>query len=966
MSDKNNNTNMSENTLSDIVEDQHMTPIESQEAMPHEAENIEKQADENMANESSMPEETTPQKPAPKKRVYKKRAPKVEDKLLLSEACEVHDNELNEHETDAEQIEESPEVSAESTAEVIAAALAQMEGASPEAIMQTLETLSNIGVPELLNAAIGGTAPHGADGEQGADDSQNAPSIPDILPILPVRDVVVFNYMILPLFIGREKSMNALTDAITGSRYIMICTQKEEQVEEPQPDQLHTMGTVGMIMRMLKMPDGRLKALVQGITRARVDEFITEGPYYTAKITKIPEDDIVPEGMEHEAMVRSVREQSEKILSLRGVPTADIMSVLNNVDEPGRLADLIAANLRMKVAEAQAILECENPTERLTLITKQLAKEVELATVQARIQTAARDGMEKAHKDYYLREQVKAIKQELGEGEGMDDDIATLTEALKKAQLPPEARKEADKQLRRLSTMHPESSETSVTRNYLEWLSELPWRKLSRDKLNIGEAKTILDEDHYGLDKVKDRVLEYLSVRKLNPNSKGPILCLAGPPGVGKTSLGRSIARALGRQFQRVSLGGMRDEAEIRGHRRTYVGAMPGRIINIMKQAGTRNPLIMLDEIDKLGSDFKGDPSSALLEVLDPEQNAAFSDHYLNVPFDLSKVMFICTANHLDTIPAPLRDRMEIISIAGYTQQEKLAIAKRHLVPRQITENGLKNKDASFTEEALLHLIQGYTREAGLRNLEREIGSVCRKLARRKLENAEDQKVTSAESANPSLTPDFIEELLGAPRFLDDEKDETLHHGVALGLAWTPYGGEVLTIEIATMKGKGKIQLTGQLGDVMKESAQAAISYARSRADDWHLDPSFTDNRDLHIHVPAGATPKDGPSAGVTLFTALVSALTKTPVNSDLCMTGEITLLGKVLPVGGIKEKILGAVARNIKYAIIPKQNTKDLEDIPADLLAQIQVHPVAHVDELFPLAFPRGLQAMKRKGKGK
>lgn len=881
---------------------------------------------------------------------------------ITSEECSCEqDSSVN---TDIEGSDEMTVVDvAEATAEAIATVLAQMEGANPISVLESLEALGTIGVPELLEVSLHNSAPTD---EQGTAENPLEPSIPDTLPILPVRDVVVFNYMILPLFIGREKSMNALTDAISGSRYIMVCTQTDEQIEDPSPEQLHKIGTVAMVMRMLKMPDGRLKALVQGVSRARLDEISTEGPYFTGKITKIPEDDIVPEGIEHEAMVRSVREQSEKILALRGVPTAEIMSVLNNVDEPGRLADLIAANLRMKVAEAQAVLACEDPTERLTLITKQLAKEVELSTVQARIQSSARDGMEKAHKDYYLREQIKAIKHELGEGESMDEDVAALAEALKKAQLPPEARKEADKQLRRLSSMHPESSETSVTRNYLEWLSELPWRKLSRDKLDIPQAKIILDEDHYGLDKVKDRILEYLSVRKLNPNSKGPILCLAGPPGVGKTSLGRSIARALGRQFQRVSLGGMRDEAEIRGHRRTYVGAMPGRIINIMKLAGTRNPLVMLDEIDKLGSDFKGDPSSALLEVLDPEQNVAFSDHYLNVPFDLSKVMFICTANHLDTIPAALRDRMEIISISGYTQQEKLAIATRHLVPRQITENGLQSDDAIFTDEALNHLIQGYTREAGLRNLEREIGSVCRKLARRKLEAPKPKSKRAKPEPSAPLSAPFIEELLGAPRFLDDEKDTILHHGVALGLAWTPYGGEVLTIEIACMKGKGKVQLTGQLGDVMKESAQAAMSYARSRADDWTLDPSFTDNRDLHIHVPAGATPKDGPSAGVTLFTALVSALTKTPVNSDLCMTGEITLLGKVLPVGGIKEKILGAVARDIHHVIIPKQNTKDLEDIPADLLALISVHPVAHVDEILPLAFPHGLNPMKRKGKGK
>lgn len=769
------------------------------------------------------------------------------------------------------------------------------------------------------------------------------PPIPSELPVLPVRDVVVFNYMILPLFVGREKSVLAVDAALNGSRYLMICTQRDEHTDEPSPAELHTVGTVVMIMRMLKMPDGRLKVLVQGITRARVDAFTAEDPYITGQITPLPEADSGPLTVEQEAMMRTAREQSEKILSLRGISTSEIMAVLNSVDEPGRLADLIAANLRMKVDDAQTILECSEPVARLELVNTQLMKEVEVASMQAKIQNTAREGMDKAQKDYYLREQMKAIKRELGEAGDVDEEVEELTLALDKAHLPREVRKEADKQLRRLSSMHPDSSEATVTRTYLEWLAELPWRKLSRDKLDIRKAKTILDEDHYGLEKIKDRILEYLSVRKLNPDSKGPILCLAGPPGVGKTSLGRSIARALGRKFQRISLGGMRDEAEIRGHRRTYIGSMPGRIIQNLKQAGTRNPVIMLDEIDKIGADFRGDPSSALLEVLDPEQNFSFSDHYLNVPFDLSKVMFICTANQLDTIPAPLRDRMEVISIPGYTVQEKIAIAKRHLVPRQASQNGLTTADVSISDAALELLIRGYTREAGLRNLEREIGSVCRKLARRKAEGKKGPF---------KVTPAMTEKLLGAPRFLDDEREAALPSGVALGLAWTPYGGEVLNVEVAPMKGKGKLILTGQLGDVMKESAQAAVSYARSRAEDLHIDPAFSENLDLHIHVPAGATPKDGPSAGVTLFVALISALTGKPVSSELCMTGEITLLGRVLPVGGIKEKILAGVARGLKHVIIPKQNIKDLEDVPADLLRRIEVHPIANVDEALPIAF--------------
>ncbi|MEZ0575849.1 endopeptidase La [Halodesulfovibrio aestuarii] len=782
---------------------------------------------------------------------------------------------------------------------------------------------------------LSGVLEHEADG--------TLPEFPAELPVLPVRDIVVFNYMILPLFVGREKSIQAVDAALNGSRYMMITTQKEEGTEDPSPEDLHTTGTVVMIMRMLKMPDGRLKVLVQGVSRAKIEHFTSTDPYLMAEVNGLEEIEIEEVSVETEAMMRAVREQSEEILSLRGVATSEIMSVLNTVHDPGRLADLIAANLRLKVPDAQAILECNDPIERLERVNKQLQKESEVANVQARIQSMAREGMDKAQRDYYLREQLKAIRTELGEGEGVEEEAEELAEALNKAGLPKDVRKEATKQLRRLTSMHPESSEASVVRNYLEWLSELPWKKLSRDRLDILKAQEILDEDHYGLEKVKDRILEYLSVRKLNPKSKGPILCFAGPPGVGKTSLGRSIARSLGRKFQRISLGGMRDEAEIRGHRRTYVGAMPGRIIQTMKLMGTRNPVIMLDEIDKLGSDFRGDPSSALLEVLDPEQNNNFSDHYLNVPFDLSKVMFICTANQLDTIPGPLRDRMEIIQIPGYTMQEKTRIARRYLLPRQAEENGLKKDEVSIPDSVLSKIIEEYTREAGLRNLEREIGSVCRKLARQKAEG----------TAGPyKVTAKTLQKLLGIPRFIDEEKDAEMIPGVAQGLAWTPYGGVILNIEVTLMKGKGKLTLTGQLGDVMKESAQAALSYARANAEELNIDADFLDKHDIHIHVPAGATPKDGPSAGVTLLIALISALTGKPVNHDLCMTGEITLRGRVLPVGGIKEKILAGVARGLHQVCIPKQNEKDLEDVPADLLKKIKVHTAAHVQDIIPLAF--------------
>lgn len=770
--------------------------------------------------------------------------------------------------------------------------------------------------------------------------------VPNRLPVLPVRDVVIFNYTIMPLFVGREASALAVEKALSGSRYLMILTQKDERVENPTAEDLYDVGTVVMIMRMLKLPDGRIKLLVQGVSRAKALHIVQEKPYMEAEVETLPEQEDVPATVELEAIMRLAREQSERILSLRGIASPDISNVLASIDHPGRLADLIASNLRLRLSEAQQLIATTNPVDRLRKVNELLSKEAEVASMQAQIQESAREGIDKAQREYFLREQLKAIRKELGDTAGEEeDDTEDLARALKKAKLPPEAEKEARKQFRRLKAMPGESSEATVIRTYLEWLSELPWEVLSKDRLNITKAAAILDEDHYGLEKVKDRILEFLAIKKLNPKSKSPILCFVGPPGVGKTSLGRSIARSLGRKFQRMSVGGVRDEAEIRGHRRTYVGAMPGRIIQSIRQAGTRNPVIMLDEIDKIGSDYRGDPSSALLEVLDPEQNNTFSDHYLNMPFDLSKVMFICTANVLETIPRPLLDRMELIRIPGYTQQEKLNIAKKYLLSRQTSENGLKPHDLVIDDAVLNRVISEYTREAGVRNLEREIGSLCRKLARRKASGTKGPFVVDEKE---------LHTLLGAPRFLDEDLEAEAAPGVAVGLAWTPAGGEVLQVEVSTMHGKGGIQLTGQLGDVMKESAQAAVSYARAQAKKLHIDPDFHSKLDVHIHVPAGATPKDGPSAGVTLATALVSALTGTPVAANLCMTGEITLRGKVLPVGGIKEKVLAAVAHNRTDVIIPKQNTKDLEDIPADLLAKIQVHPVESLDEVLALAFTK------------
>jgi ATP-dependent Lon protease len=774
------------------------------------------------------------------------------------------------------------------------------------------------------------------------NDNPGEADIPTSLPVLPVRDIVVFNYMILPLYVGREKSVQAIDEALNRNRYVLICTQKEEEVEDPDADDLFTVGTVGMIMRMLKMPDGRLKVLVQGLARARIKEFIRHQPYDEARIELIEEQEITELGPEQEALLRTVKEQTEKILSLRGIDTSEIMAVLNSVNQHGRLADLVVSNLRVKPLDAQKILECEDPVDRLILVNEQLTKEVEVASMQAKIQSMAKEGMDKAQREYFLREQLKAIRKELGDigesGEGGEFD--DIRKALNKAGLPATVKAETEKQLSRLETMHPDSSEATVIRTYLDWIVDIPWKKISKDQLDIGKASAILNEDHYGLDKVKERILEYLSVRKLNPQMKGPILCFVGPPGVGKTSLGRSIARALNRKFVRMSLGGMRDEAEIRGHRRTYIGAMPGRIIQGMKEAQTRNPVFMLDEIDKVGQDFRGDPSSALLEVLDPEQNNSFTDHYLNVPYDLSKTMFICTANMLDTIPSALLDRMEVIRITGYTQQEKIKIARRYLVPRQIKENGIKKKDILLSDAVIGKVIQEYTREAGLRNLERELGSLCRKIAR---------KIAEGQKGPFRITPKSVTKFLGLPTFMDEDRDKELPPGVAIGLAWTPYGGETLYIEVSILPGKGKLLLTGKLGDVMKESAQAALSYARSKAEELGLDSDFAEKKDIHIHVPAGATPKDGPSAGVTLVTALISALTGKSVRSDVAMTGEITLRGRVMPVGGIKEKVLAAVGAGLKKVIIPSQNENDFKEIPQELRRKIQVKVVENIDEIWP-----------------
>jgi ATP-dependent Lon protease len=781
--------------------------------------------------------------------------------------------------------------------------------------------------------------------------------IPDTLPLLPVRDIVVFPYMILPLFIGREMSIKAVDDALAKDRLILLVAQKDISDEDPKPEGIHKVGTVAMIMRMLKLPDGRVKILVQGLTKAVIDEYVQLTPTYLVKLTKMKEPPIPEISLETEALMRAVKEQVGKIISMGKVLSPDVILILDSINDPGRLADLVASNLGLKIEESQQILEIIDPLVRLNKINEFLNREVQLLTMQVKIQSQARDEMTKTQREYYLREQLRAIQSELGEIDEKAEEITDLKEKIKAAKMPEEVEKESNKQLKRLEQMHPDSAESGVIRTYIEWLAELPWSVATQDNLDLKAAQTVLDEDHYDLEKVKERIVEYLGVRKLKEKMKGPILCFVGPPGVGKTSLGKSIARALGRKFIRISLGGMRDEAEIRGHRRTYVGALPGRIIQGIKQAGTNNPIFMLDEIDKVGTDWRGDPSSALLEVLDPEQNFAFSDHYLNLPFDLSNVMFITTANLLDPIPPALRDRMEVISLSGYTEEEKVKIAKKYLIPRQVEENGLKAENIDITDEGLRMIISHYTREAGLRNLEREIAGVCRKVARKIAEGQKD--VTKITAAN-------IHRFLGVPKILPESEQEKSEVGVATGLAWTEAGGEILYIETSIVKGKGSLILTGHLGDVMKESAQAALSYARSKAMDLDIPEDFYEKNDIHIHVPAGAIPKDGPSAGVTMATSLISALTKRPVSKDVAMTGEITLRGRVLPIGGLKEKALAALMAGIKTVIIPSRNKKDLEDIPKELRKKINFIFADHIDEILKVALLKNKEAKKKEVKKK
>ncbi|MBN2107314.1 MAG: endopeptidase La [Deltaproteobacteria bacterium] len=766
--------------------------------------------------------------------------------------------------------------------------------------------------------------------------------IPDVLPMLPVRDIVVFSYMFLPLFVGRESSIKAVEAAMEKDRLILLCTQKDPANDKPGPEDIYSVGTVAMVMKKLKLPDNRIKILVQGIAKARIKSYEQESPTFMVAIDRIEEPVPAEISVEVEALMRNVKEQCEKILSLKGLMSPEIMEVLENVNDPGRLADLVASNLRLNIEESQKVLEILDPVGRLTKVNEHLSKELELSTVQAKIQTQAKEEMSKTQREYFLREQLRAIKGELGDLDEKAQEVNEVSDKIKKAKMPTEAEKEARKQLTRLEQMHPDSAEASIVRTYLDWMVDLPWSKSTRDCLDIAKARKVLDEDHYDLEKVKERILEYLSVRKLKKKMKGPILCFAGPPGVGKTSLGKSIARALGRKFVRISLGGIRDEAEIRGHRRTYIGALPGRIIQGLKQAGTNNPIFMMDEIDKVGADFRGDPSAALLEVLDPEQNYAFSDHYLNINFDLSNVMFITTANMVEPIMSALKDRMEIIELSGYTDEEKLKIARQFIIPRQLEENGISDEYIKFSDEAILAVVHQYTAEAGLRNLEREIGTVCRKVAR---------AVAEGSTSEQKITKSNINKYLGVPKRLPEEDREINEVGIATGLAWTQVGGELLYIEVILMKGKGHLVLTGSLGDVMKESAQAALSYIRARADQLGISLAFFEKHDIHIHVPAGAIPKDGPSAGITMATALVSAITRVPTSKDIAMTGEITLRGRVLPVGGLKEKALAALRHNITRVIIPERNRKDLDDMPETIRNKMEFVFVNTVDDVLDVA---------------
>ncbi len=757
------------------------------------------------------------------------------------------------------------------------------------------------------------------------------------VPLLPLRDIIVFPHMVVPLFVGRQKSIRALEEAMNRQKFILLAAQKDAKTNEPAEADIYQVGTLGTVVQLLRLPDGTVKVLVEGKKRARILQYVANPDYFLVDAEEVEET--VESSTEIEALCRSVNSTFENYVKLnKKIPPEMIMSVAS-ITEPARLADTIVAHLGIKLEEKEALLESFDPAQRLEKVLGHMRSEIEILEVEKRIRTRVKKQMEKTQKEYYLNEQMRAIQKELGEKDEFKNEIQELEEKIKARKMTAEAQEKAEKELRKLKMMSPMSAEATVVRNYIDWLISLPWNEFTEDKLDIGEAERILEEDHYGLEKVKQRILEYLAVQSLVGELKGPILCLAGPPGVGKTSLGKSIARATGRKFVRVSLGGVRDEAEIRGHRRTYIGALPGKVIQSMKKAGSSNPVFLLDEIDKMSTDFRGDPSSALLEVLDPEQNMAFADHYLDVDYDLSKVMFITTANNLERIPRPLQDRMEIIRIAGYTEVEKLNIAKRYLVPKVREQNGLKEGNIEFSDNSILGIIRHYTKEAGVRSLERELASICRKVVLDVVKGDRD--------ASYVINSKSLQKYLGPEKFRYGRAEEESRIGVTTGLAWTDFGGELLSIEVAVVPGKGRLTITGRLGEVMQESAQAAMSYVRSRADDLGLERDFYQKVDIHLHVPEGATPKDGPSAGITLATSLVSAITRIPVRSDLAMTGEVTLRGNVLPIGGLKEKVLAAHRGGIKHVLIPIENEKDISEIPDTVLKSITIELVQHMDEV-------------------
>ncbi|HQZ38721.1 MAG TPA: endopeptidase La [Vicinamibacterales bacterium] len=777
------------------------------------------------------------------------------------------------------------------------------------------------------------------------EQSRTITPVPPEIAVLPLRDTVLFPHAFMPLAVARESSVRLIDEAVASGKMIAVFAQRDAAEDNPQQDDLYPVGTASHIHKMFKLPDGSLRIIVQGVARVHLEDLTTVRPYLQARVTELTEQSGEKDRLEIDALQRNIKTNFQQIVSLSPLMSDDLQALAVNITDPGRLADFIASSLSTLSTETkQQVLATLDVRARLDLLNRLLIKELEVLELGSKIQSQVQSEVGKNQRDYFLREQLKAIQKELGEGDDQTREIDELREKIEAAGLPEGVKKEALRELDRLSRMPPAAAEFTVARTYLDWIVALPWSARTEEVIDLVRTKEVLDREHSGLDKLKDRILEYLAVRKLNPALKGPILCFVGPPGVGKTSLARSIAQSMGRKFVRISLGGVRDEAEIRGHRRTYVGALPGQIIQGLRRVESKNPVFILDEVDKLGADFRGDPSSALLEVLDPEQNNTFRDHYLDVPFDLSEVLFITTANVLDTIPGPLRDRMEILELAGYTEEEKLVIAREHLVAKQIENHGLTTKQIAFSDPALRAIIRGYTREAGVRNLEREVGAICRKIARRRAEGDESRV---------RVTPELVQELLGAPRFMEEEIEQrTKQPGVATGMAWTPVGGEVLFVEASRMAGTGSLTLTGQLGDVMKESARAALSWVRAHATEWNIDPDFFKGSEIHLHVPSGAIPKDGPSAGVTMVTALVSALAQRPVRGDVAMTGEITLSGKVLPVGGIKEKVLAAKRAGIKEVILPKQNEKNVkEDLGAELRRGLIIHLVANIDEVLLLA---------------